>query len=133
MITHTPRTDAELANAGTVSVGFTRTIEAELWDAVALISNLKAEVDRLEAIRGRFVIGHLERICGDCGHNGGEDGCPNCIGKQRDYWEQMSMHSTMVTCLHHSDKERAAARCPVCLMDELLDLKNKYLLTCKTC
>ena len=42
------------------------------------------------------------------------------------HWQSLAMSSTMVTCLHHTDKERAEAKCPVCLTAQLV-LAREYL------
>jgi hypothetical protein len=43
------------------------------------LAELKEKNAKLEAIRARFVIGHIKSICATCGHTNTEDGCAFCL------------------------------------------------------
>ncbi len=54
-----------------------RQLERELNDC-------KRERDHFQRANARHLLHHIESICEECAHMKGEDGCPNCIAKDRD-------------------------------------------------
>lgn len=50
----------------------------------AAYEDVVAYAKQLEAANARHVLNHIENICEVCGHTKTEDGCANCIRKERD-------------------------------------------------
>jgi len=56
-------------------------LRAKVEEQESKAKEFKLETDKIKA---RNLVNHIEAICDVCAHLKGEDGCPNCIAKERD-------------------------------------------------
>jgi len=60
-------------------------LHADYERTATALASAQEELKKVSEVRARYVMSHIERICGECGHDKDEDGkCANCISSQID-------------------------------------------------